>query len=144
MYFIFDELIKTKNIMETIETTDVEYNSDSESFVDLSVKVSYDLSSLAHFIHEGQTGYRLDEINDVAGSVSSIQLTYSTLYICYLELIAEGKLKGNDIPKHHNDLFMFIGNQLTFLNNLETALLDVRELQCEEEELKELASEAHA
>ncbi|SRR5450759_1233335 len=123
--------------METIETTKVEYGSDSKSFENLSVKVSYDLSSLAHFIHDEQTGYRLDELNDVAGSVSSIQLTYSTLYICYLELIAEGKLKGNDIPKHHNDLFMFIGNQLTFLNKLEQALLDVKEVQFEE--LKQLA-----
>jgi len=123
--------------METIETTKVEYGSDSKSFENLSVKVSYDLSSLVHFIHDEQTGYRLDELNDVAGSVSSIQLTYSTLYICYLELIAEGKLKGNDIPKHHNDLFMFIGNQLTFLNKLEQALLDVKEVQFEE--LKQLA-----
>jgi len=123
--------------METIETTKVEYGSDSKSFENLSVKVSYDLSSLVHFIHDEQTGYRLDELNDVAGSVSSIQLTYSTLYICYLELIAEGKLKGNDISKHHNDLFMFIGNQLTFLNKLEQALLDVKEVQFEE--LKQLA-----
>ena len=58
-----------------------------------SVKASYDLSSLAHFIHDEQLGYHLNEVNDIAGSVSSIQLTYSTLYICYLELIVEGKLK---------------------------------------------------
>ncbi len=53
-------------------------------------KVSYDLRSLAWFINENNLADHLEESNDVSEAISAIQTTYATLYIYYLEMIAEG------------------------------------------------------